>query len=253
MTPEAFLLMQVESANQAEGKLTGLDCQICRNKGSVYFPKDDSIVARECKCMTKRRATLRLERSGLKDMLTRYTLEKYQMPTPWQKLAKEMAVRFITNGAGKWFTALGQVGSGKTHICTAICGKLLDAGMDVRYMLWKDEARQLKAAVMESDEYNAIIRPLQTVDVLYIDDFWKTKRDEASGRYEQPTAADIEIAFKILNARYNDSSLVTIISSERRMADLLNIDEAVGSRIYERSKAFCLDLDGEEKNWRLRA
>jgi DNA replication protein DnaC len=253
LTPEAYVQMRVDTANAAVGSLAGLDCTICKNRGYITISYGNlNTAVRECGCMTKRRALSRLEKSGLKDMILRYKLEAYKTPNPWQKMAKEMAVSFIENNTGKWFAALGAVGAGKTHICTAICGKLLDAGLDVRYMLWKDEARQLKAAVMDSEEYNVLIGPLQTVKVLYIDDFWKTKRDELSGKYEQPTAADIEIAFKILNARYNDTKLVTIISSERLMADLLSIDEAVGSRIYERSKSYCLDLEGEEKNWRLR-
>jgi DNA replication protein DnaC len=46
--------------------------------------------------------------------------------------------------------------------------------------------------------------------------------------------------------------MATIISSERSMEDLLQIDEAVGSRIYQRSKDFLLSIQGENKNWRLR-
>lgn len=253
LTPEAYIQMRVDNANAAVGSLSGVDCPTCKNRGYITIPYGNSNTAvRECGCMTKRRALARLEKSGLKDMAARYRLETYKTPNPWQKMAKEMAVSFIENNKGKWFAALGSVGAGKTHICTAICGKLIDAGLDVQYMLWKDEARQLKAAVNNSEAYERLISPLQTVKVLYIDDFWKTKRDELTGKYEQPSQADINLAFEILNARYNDSSLVTIISSERVSEDLYNIDPAVGSRINERSRDFCLDLEGEEKNWRIR-
>lgn len=60
---------------------------------------------------------------------------------------------------------------------------------------------------------------LKMVYVFYIDDFIK----------ETVTDADINIAFELLNARYNDHEKLTIISTEK------SIDEALGSRIYERS------------------
>ena len=80
--------------------------------------------------------------------------------------------------------------------------------------------------------------------VLYIDDMYKT------GKGQQPTVGDVNLAFEIINARYNDTGKVTIISSERTVEEMLDIDEAVGSRIYERSKGNYLNLYGRE-NWRL--
>lgn len=246
MTPEEMTEIEIKWANDTAGNLKGYDCPKCKNRGYIYFANGTYKVSRECECMTTRRALARIERSGLKDLMTRYTFEKYLTPNPWQKKAKETAQRYLENPNGAWFAALGAVGAGKTHLCTAICAELLNCGQDVRYMLWKDESRQLKAAVNDSEDYERLIRPLQTVRVLYIDDFWKTKK------YEQPSQGDINLAFEILNARYNDSRLITIISSERVIQDLLDIDEAVGSRILERTRGFCLNLPGNDKNWRLR-
>ena len=64
------------------------------------------------------------------------------------------------------------------------------------------------------------------------------------------TDADIRLAFEILNSRYNDSQLRTIISSELTLFEILGLDEAVGGRIYERSKGFVLEAPRE--NWRLK-
>jgi DNA replication protein DnaC len=135
--------------------------------------------------------------------------------------------------------ACGSVGSGKTHLCTAICGALLDQGKFVRYMLWRDESVKLKAIVNDG-EYEAEIKPLKNCQVLYIDDLFKGGA----------TAADIKLAFEILNSRYN-RRLTTIISCEKTPEELLAIDEALGSRIYERSKGNCVVIHGS-KNWRLR-
>jgi DNA replication protein DnaC len=251
-TPEEILQMEVSWANDTVGNLTGYDCPLCKNRGYIYVIQGTYKVAQECSCMVQRRAMRRIERSGLKDLMDRYTIEKYQTPVSWQQKAKAMAIGFVSNPSGAWFGAFGAVGAGKTHICTAICIELLSCGQDVSYMLWKDEARKLKALVNDPEKYERLIAPLQTVKVLYIDDFWKTKKDENTGRYEQPSQADINLAFEILNARYNDTKLITIISSERVIQDLIDIDEAVGSRIMERTKGFCLSLTGDDKNWRLR-
>lgn len=191
--------------------------------------------------MDKRESILRIERSGLVEVLKDYTLEKYKTPQAWQREAKKMAEQFIADPRG-WFCAMGAVGSGKTHLCTAIAGKLLEQGMAVKYMLWRDEAVKIKACVTDDKEYDRLTRPLKTIKCLYIDDFFKGNI----------TAADINLAFEILNSRYNDRKLITIISSEKTIEDLLNIDEAIGSRIYERSKGYYVRVTGD-KNWRLKS
>ena len=120
----------------------------------------------------------------------------------------------------------------------------MERGIDTRYMLWKDASVQAKAAVNDEAEYRRLVEPLKRIKCLYIDDFFKI------GKGQEPTTGDVNLAFEILNSRYNDSGKITIISTERDMEKLLEIDEAVGSRIYERSKDFYLSLAGKS-NWRL--
>lgn len=133
---------------------------------------------------------------------------------------------------------------GKTHICTGIVRELLQKGVPARYMLWRDAAVKIKAVVGKPEEYAALVDPLKTIDVLYIDDFLKSNSD--------PTPADFNLAFEIINARYN-RKLVTLISSEYFLDEITEMDEAVGSRIYERS-AGCLVNIGRDsrRNYRLR-
>lgn len=69
----------------------------------------------------------------------------------------------------------------------------------------------------------------------------------------KPTAADINIAFELLNCRYNNSKLLTIISSEKTVNEIIKIDEAVGSRIKEKSKNFAININKDiQKNYRLK-
>ena len=102
-------------------------------------------------------------------------------------------------------------------------------------------------AKANSDEYEELLKPWKTVDVLYIDDLFKTEQGK------NPTTADVNIAFEILNYRYRNSKLITIISSERTIQEIVGIDEAVGSRIFEKSGNYCINISKDiKKNYRLK-
>ena len=59
-------------------------------------------------------------------------------------------------------------------------------------------------------------------------------------------------AFEILNYRYNNG-LITVISSEKNINDILDYDGALGSRIYEMSKEHMnIIREDEGRNYRLR-
>lgn len=241
----AYEQQKAELANKTPGNLTGADCPICLNRGYIHRVDDQGLpCVRECKCMVQRRNQRRLARSGLSEMAKRYTFDTWQTPEQWQERFKELAQAYAAEQRG-WFLTAGRSGSGKTHLCTAICGECLAQGLDVRYMLWRDVAVEAKAVVNDDTEYARIVEPLKSVRILYIDDLFKT------GKGQAPTVGDVNLAFEILNSRYNDSKKLTIISTERSMDELLDIDEAVGSRIYERSKGYCLDFT-QKPNWRLR-
>lgn len=249
-TPEEWLAYEnrrAERSNHDAGDLDqrdGYDCPLCLNRG--YFHRvraDGSTYVEECSCMPIRRNRLRLRESGLEDMAARYTFDTWQCVEPWQEEAKAKAQDYADRHQG-WFLACGPSGTGKTHLCTAICSRLMEQGMEVRYVLWREFAPEAKAAISDQYEYDRLVSPLKEVPVLYIDDLFKT------GKGQEPTAADVNLAFELLNSRYNDSGKLTIISTEKSTSELVDIDEAVGSRIYERSKGVGFQFKG--KNWRLK-
>lgn len=255
MSQEELEKFKADSYNREIGDLDdGYNCDICHNKGWIMRAAQDSrgswtTFSRECKCMAVRRTIRRMQRSGLKNIIKDYTFDKFQDTEAWQQTIKATAKEYVKNKTG-WFFIGGQSGAGKTHICTAICREFLLEGREVKYMLWRDDIVQIKGAVTDAEQYGNIMEQYKKVDILYIDDLFKTGK-AIDGTKQQPTPADVNAAFEILNFRYNDPKKLTIISSECTIDDILTIDEAVGGRIYERAKAFSLKPD-KSRNYRLK-
>ncbi|MBR1444932.1 MAG: ATP-binding protein [Firmicutes bacterium] len=232
-------LKHCEQLNKTGGNLNeqdGFNCKKCNNSGFIYRPVEQygsySVVACYCSCMKARQTLRKLAASGLGGIITKYTFDSYEDNEQWQIKIKNLSYKFLENQTN-WFYIGGQSGSGKTHICTAICGRLLKQHKSVSYMLWVNEVKQLKSTVMDSEEHNKLLDKYKNVDVLYIDDFFKQGKDKY-GTVPQPTSAEIALAYEILNYRYLNKKYITIISSERTLSDILDIDEATGGRIYER-------------------
>lgn len=246
-----------EAENNRQGKLNegdGYNCNVCNNKGYISVPEfymnTYNTSHTPCKC-AKIRSTIRaLKRSGLEDVVHDYTFDKYIATEDWQKSVLNAAHRYLEDCENNWFFFGGATGAGKSHICTAIAISLLKQNKEVKYMLWQDESKRLKARVNDV-EYGDLIEKYKSVDVLYIDDLFKTGKDN-SQTSQRPTTGDINLAFEIINSRYARKKL-TIISSECTMTDLLDIDEAVAGRIKQKSGEYCINIAPDRsKNYRLR-
>lgn len=235
----------------------GYDCPLCKNKGYIQKPVKSEFgywteMHYLCKCQKIRRVINRMKRSGLQKTISECTFEKYEAATDWHKHIKEKAQQFIKDTGGSWFFIGGQSGCGKTHICTAICRHFLYEDKEVRYMVWREDVTNLKANVTEAEQYTKMIDEYKKAEVLYIDDLFKTGKADGD-KPQKPTAADINIAFELLNYRYNNPDLITIISSECMIMDILEIDEATGGRIAEKAGAYSLNIKPDRaKNYRLK-
>lgn len=236
MTESELLQSKINTLNSDWGNMKYYECPKCRNKGKVYYADGTAICARECECMPIRKSRARMQKSGLSAMESIYSMDRFKDDTEATAKLKKKAQWFLQE-RGKWFFISGQSGGGKTHICSAMCFELISAGKDVYYMIWRDMAPRLKALVNDRSEYDRIMWELKTVDVLYIDDFLK-------GSY---TDADINLAFELINHRYLDSTKTTIISTERSMEEIMSIDEALGGRIYERARGYCVKAPTENR------
>jgi len=248
--PVQYARSRADNFNATSGDKGYLDCPKCRNRGLfAHCNPDNTLSFSECSCMKTRKALARMERSGLKGSIRDMTFEKFHASEPWQKTLKEGAVTYARSPQG-WILLCGQSGSGKTHLCTAICRERLLQQEDVHYMSWREEIPRLKAMPHDDPQRDLMLKHLKTVQVLYIDDLFKTGTDE-SGRC-RPTTADINLAFEILNYRYCNH-LSTIISTELQVHQLLAVDEATGGRILERAGIHVYSIrQDKQRNYRLR-
>lgn len=259
LDPKEAEQRKVDDWNNSEGTLheeDGYNCPICKNRGDIaqlmeYPPGCWQHKFRVCKCMTTRASIRRMNESGLGNVIRDCTFERYETPEPWQQTIKARAMEYAGEKRG-WLYMGGQSGAGKSHLCTAVCREFLLSGKAVAYMMWADDAAKLKAVSLDAEERERMMERFKKTEVLYIDDLFKPARDGMNQK-QRPTAADVKLAFEILNYRYMDPKLLTIISSEWSQDELLDIDEATGGRIFQKAGKYGISISEDRKrNYRTR-
>ena len=238
---------QCDTYNETIGKLNetdGYNCDMCKNKGHSWVVVDNEILSRECeKCSLIRKSLNNLRKSGLNNL----TFKNYIPKENWQRQLISLAQDYVKNTKDEWFFIGGQSGSGKTHICTATLRSLIMRyNIHAELFKWVEQGRTLKRLVNDETEYSKMIDKYKTAKALYIDDLFKVKKGE------HPTNADVNLAFELIDYRYCNH-LLTIISSEFSINDIIGIDESVGGRIKQSAENYVVYFKSDEnKNYRLK-
>lgn len=232
-----------------QSKPSVYECDICKDVGWLTKMDGGYEFTYPCECTIKKQMIDSLERSGItEDVLHKQTFETFKVDADYQKLMKNKAMGFCNQKENTFFFVGGQVGCGKTHICTAICKLHYDLAQPFYYVMYGDVVNKLKALAMDEENYSNYLNSLNKVKVLFIDDLFKGKGKSNDGI----TDADVKHLFKIINNRYL-SNKVTIISSERTLQEVLLIDQGIGSRIKEKCGEFAVSIgDDIKRNYRLK-
>jgi DNA replication protein DnaC len=224
--------------NAQLGKDYDYDCPICKNKAWIAIVQDGEIKMKPCECQAKRRAFKNYR--NLVEVKEDKSMNCFHMDTPTARKMFEVSQQFITQKE-KWLYLGGQSGSGKTHICKALEETLANRGFNCKYFNWRENINELKIQFFEDKaQYQMTMHELKSADYLFIDDLFKGKITET----------DTNIAYEIINSRYDNNKL-TVITSELYMSELKDVDEAIQGRIYEKSLQVIIERK-DENNYRLR-
>ena len=218
-------------------------CEKCRD---LTFIIEDG-VATPCECRALKEASYILENSGVSEEFRKKSFENfnyaYDMQTIEAYRKASLYVRefeSVRDSRSNSIMFVGQVGSGKTHLSMAIANSLMDDGVGVVYMPYRDVVTRLKQNIMDEEYYQRAVGRYKRAKVLLIDDLFKGKLSES----------DVNIIFEIVNYRYFNN-LPVIVSSEKGMEELVEIDEAIGSRLIEMCKDNVLEMKGKRLNYRI--
>ena len=188
------------------------------------------------------------KKAGFRVDMCNYTFSTFKVWNNASKFAKDVALRYFksfeSNRDKRTNSILlcGQVGSGKTHLAIALAVNFLEKKIKVQYMPYRDVVTEIKQNIIDSKNYSRLVDKYKTCDVLLIDDLYKGKINES----------DVNIMFEIINYRYLNNKPM-IISSEYTMDRILNVDEAIGSRIYEMCKNYIVQIENNvSNNYRLK-
>lgn len=206
-------------------------CGRCHDTGYIEAREGDTRVMVPCKCLEEIKLKARLQHSGIcAEEYEKCSLDTFHEDTEEHRKMKALAVKYLNcRKAGEGIGFFGASGTGKTHICIAVCQELTRKyGEPHFYFSYRSEIQKIKAVMYkDGDKYNEIMAHWSTVPNLYIDDLLKFAK--VNGQIQ---AQDLQIMFDVINTRYLNRKS-TIFSSEYSLKYITNnIDEALGSRIF---------------------
>ena len=167
---------KAERYNNSRGDLdpNEYDCPLCLNRRHICYVEMRNgypyVSYPECECMAVRRSLWRIRQSGLAASIQRCTFDTFEAKTDWQRRMKDKALAYCDAGAqaGAWLFVGGAVGCGKTHICTAVAGRLMmEKHLGLYYMTWPSESARLKAIINNDAEYAEAVGRIKNVEALY--------------------------------------------------------------------------------------
>ena len=170
-------------------------CNKCRD---LTFIINDG-VATPCECRAVKEDKDILRKSGISEEFRNKNFENFKTINDSQSInaynkAREYSNSFhiIKNNTQNSIMFMGQPGSGKTHLSLSIANVLMDKGVGVVYMGYRDVITQIKQNIMDEVYYNKVMNRYKNAKVLLIDDLFKGSISKS----------DINIMFELINHMY---------------------------------------------------
>lgn len=153
------------------------------------------------------------------------SLNDFIQKEAWQTEMYMCLLEFLKDQDREWLYFGGQTGSGKTMLCSAVCKEFF-LGVGFKNIQWNDEN-------MREAKWNKKIDDYKKAEVLFLDGLFKPVRE--NGEWSMPSKEEIEITREILEYRKNNQ-LMTFITSERYLSEMLEADEQIGMLIFAGTK-----------------
>lgn len=229
-------------------KTSQYECDQCKDTLWVHMGGNDF---KPCVCREIKQARRIIEIAGISETFNSKTIRDYIPKNEIQRCARSLAVEYvqgfteIVSTRNNSLMFLGQSGSGKTHLTIAIGNALLKAGIAVRYMQYRESMTSIKQVMYDDMEYTRRMMPWKHTPVLLIDDMFK-----GVIRNGKANESELSIMFDLINHRYLAGNVI-LASSEYLLDQILELDEATGSRLSEMAKGRVIELIGKELNHRM--
>ncbi|MEC1661009.1 ATP-binding protein [Bacillus mojavensis] len=247
----AILKKLQEKSAQFSAELDGseekadYECPKCKDQLGYIENRDGYEVWVRCKCIERRRIRKLMNSSDITAEFEKLKFKNFttEGKPAVVKDAYDTAVEYykdfdsIRGTRSNSIALLGQPGSGKTHLLTAISNKLIKSkNIAVQYFPYVEGFNDLKD---DFDKLEEKLNRMKEIEVLFIDDLFKPMNGK-------PRATDwqVEQTYSVINYRYLNHKPV-LISSELDIEKLVEIDEALGTRIYEMCADYCVIIKGD--------
>lgn len=225
-----------------------VDCKVCHDENGYLIFENGLELWKICECVHNKKIKRLMKASKITDEFAKLTFSNFITEgRPIETLkARDIAYQYckdfnsFRSTRSNSISLLGQVGGGKTHLLSAISNNFLSKGIQVIYFPYVEGMTDLKSNM---DELELKINELKKCEVLFIDDLFK-------GSFKV-TEFELKRVYEIINYRYMNF-LPILVSSEKNFEDLLAIDEAIGSRLFEMSNGHRFVMKGLELNYRMR-
>ena len=250
-------IARMQDPNYKPGGSKSYKCNLCNDKGyiattlsgekkkltDVLSSQIDYVLP--CKCQLEKQMYSKMKYSNIElDQYEKKSFETFKRDTEEADKMYELAYKFLESDAqGVGF--FGKSGTGKTHICTAICNELAKRGVQHRYFNYRTDIQRLKALVYKHEDYNALINDFKMATVLYIDDLFKLSKNSNG----EMNIQEMQIVFDIINSRYMNKKRI-IVSSEYTVAEMKQFDEATAGRIREMIDDLGMKVEGVNRRFK---
>lgn len=222
-------------------------CPKCKDQ-TGYIEKHDGVdVWVRCGCVEWRKAQKLMKASEITDEFQNMGFKNFNVdgkPSVIRDI-RDCAMTYlkefesIRHERANSIALLGQPGVGKTHLLTAVSNNLINKfGVPVLYFPYVEGFNDLK------DDFNKLeekLERMKNVEVLYIDDLFKPVKGNP-----RATEWQVEQTYAVINYRYLNHKPI-LISSELTVDELVDIDEALGTRIYQMCRDFTVVIKGDRK------